>query len=170
MDFKEQLVQSKVVLEGDFTLRSGKKSNKYIEKNLIYCNKDLFKRTIDEMVSMIQPIIDKFDVIVGPEKGGLILAAPIALELNKTFAFTEKHEIDSNNFMVFRDAYLSAIRNKNILIVDDIMTTGGSINRTMDAVINAAGTVIGIVCIWNRGSVSNINDVPVRSIINELIH
>lgn len=169
MNFKEQLIHAGVMLKGDFILRSGKESSIYIEKDLIYCNKELLKRTIDEMVFTIQSLNENFDVIVGPERGGLILAVPLSLELNKTFAFTEKQELHNINFMVFRDVYIDVVKNKNILIVDDIITTGGSINRTMDAIKQAEGIIAGIVCIWNRGNISNVGNVPVHSIINEKV-
>ena len=74
MNFKEQLIHAGVMLKGDFILRSGKESSIYIEKDLIYCNKELLKRTIDEMVFTIQSLNENFDVIVGPERGGLILS------------------------------------------------------------------------------------------------
>lgn len=168
---KKNLKDMGVIKEGTFILRSGKKSNFYIDKDLIYSNPELFKKIIDHLKCKIifNVNTEKFDVIVGPEKGGLVLSAPIALEFNKIFAFTEKKIRQEANSMVFRDVYAEIMKEKRILIVEDIMTTGGSVSKTINAVKKAKGYVVGIVCIWNRGNIDEINSVPVHSVIYEQI-
>lgn len=176
-NLKKTLIKEGVVEKGTFTLRSGKISNIYINKDKIYCNPELFKEVLEQlMLKIIFGVETKnFSVIVGPEKGGLVLASPLAFSLNKIFAFTEKKEFTARTteqtikLMTLRNAYLNAVRNKNILIVEDIITTGGTVSRTIDAVQKAGGNVVGVVCIWSRAGANKVGSVPIYAIIDEKI-
>ena len=100
---------------------------------------------------------DPVDVVVGPALGGIALALCTAKSLTLwrgdvvPWAFAEK---EGEGF-TFRDPYPEYLQDKRVLVVDDILTTGGSIKRTVEAVTRAGGVPIGVGAICNRGRVTS---------------
>ena len=73
--------------------------------------------------------------------------------------------------MKFRRGYDKILKGKKVWIVEDIITTGRSIKRTINAVEKCRGTVVGISAIWNRGiwQPNNLAGCQFFSLINESV-
>ena len=167
-DLIDLLKKNDVVKEGHFKLSSGRHSKLYINKDDIYSNNELFGVVCNMITKLISTKFkDDFDIITGPAIAGAILAGPVSLILRKNFVYPEKkmeiykepyschgelHFRDkiSSMGMEFRRGYDKKIINSRVLIVEDIITTGQSVNQTIDAIKECGGTPIGIVSIWNR--------------------
>lgn len=163
---KEILEERGIIRTGHFQLTSGKHSSQYINKDVIYSNPALFNAIVMKMTRAISPYGNAFDVITGPAIAGAVLAAPISLQfINKVFVYPEK--ID--NEMAFRRGYDNILKGKRIWIVEDIITTGGSIEKTIAAIVKCGGEVVGVSAIWNRGSWSPTVNIPFLSLINEFV-
>lgn len=171
-----------IVKSGHFLLTSGRHSNEYVNKDAIYCIPELFLFIISKIYTTILNNFhtDDFDVITGPAIAGAILAAPVALKLNKIFVYPEKaihseFAEDPNNGVVdtkimnFNRGYDKILKGKRIIIVEDIITTGGSIQMTADAIHLCDGKVVGIVAIWNREEWKAPNEIKLISLINKTI-
>ena len=164
-----------VIKTGHLKLTSGKHSGQYINKDAIYSNPMLFNRVVMKMVRCLDSYINTFDVITGPAIAGAILAASISLQLfDKIFVYPEKVEDDplAGNpdkwaKMDFRRGYDKILKDKRVWIVEDIITTGGSVEKTILAVEKCGGEVAGISAIWNRG-IWRWRDSPL-SLINEFV-
>lgn len=154
---KELLYEYNVIKRGHFLLKSERHSEQYINKDVIYSNPRLFKTTIIKFISLIGDFMPYVDIITGPAVGGSLLALPISLHFNKIFIYPEK----IGNSMVFRRGYDKLLNNKVVWIIEDIVTTGGSIEKTKKAIEDNNGTVYGISCICNRQDYPNI-----KSLIN----
>jgi len=88
----------------------------------------------------------RIEVVVGPTTGGIILAFEVARQLGVRAAYAEKEPTGER---VFRRG--SAIEpDEKVLIVDDIMTKGGSIEAVMSAVAEEGGVVVGIGILVDR--------------------
>ena len=169
-----------VIKTGHFKLTSGKHSGQYINKDAIYSNPILFNRVVMKMVRCLDPYINTFDVITGPAIAGAILAAPISLQLfDKVFVYPEKAvkmgRSENPNFifiesklMKFQRGYDKILKDKRVWIVEDIITTGGSIEMTALAIKKCGGEITGINAIWNRGKWQE-DTIPVLSLINEFV-
>jgi len=162
---KKLLEKQGIIKTGHFQLTSGKHSNLYIDKDAIYSNPVLFDVIIRKMWGKIDNYENEFDVVTGPATAGAILAAPIALVLDKIFVYPEK--ID--NEMVFRRGYDKILKNKRVWLVEDVITTGGSIEKMIIAVKKCGGEVVGISAIWNRESWSPTVNIPFLPLINEFV-
>lgn len=172
---KELFEKYGIIKNGHFKLTSGKHSNQYINKDAIYSNPILFNKVVMKMVRVLDPYINTFDVITGPAIAGAVLAAPISLQLfDKIFVYPEKVEDDplAGNpskwtKMVFRRGYDKILKNKRVWIIEDIITTGSSVEKTIVAIEKCGGKVIGISAIWNRGLWCK--NTRFLSLINEIV-
>lgn len=157
---RDILLNSGAVLEGHFALKSGRHSGVYVNKDEVYTNPS----TIGILACDLgHPFIeDDVEAVVGPAIGGVILAHGTAkfLNLDKKLErgdvglarslFADK---DGDRFIIKR-GYDVYIRGRRVLLVEDIMTSGGSIRATADAVRRVGGEVVGVAAICNRGKVT----------------
>jgi len=92
MSIEKELKAAGVIKKGNFKLRSGKISNFYIDKDRIYGNNVLLRKIIEGMSLEIIFNVgsNRFDVIVVPETGGIVLASPLAYKIWKEICICEK--------------------------------------------------------------------------------
>ena len=95
------------------------------------------------------------DVVCGPAIGGVICAQYTALALGSRCVFTERvvnKQGKTINFEIKR-GYTEFLKNRSVLIVDDVINTGFSVRLTYQAVVEAGGKPLGIGAYVNRGNV-----------------
>jgi orotate phosphoribosyltransferase len=97
-------------------------------------------------------------VVAGPTTGGIILAHEVARQLGVRSLFAEKEGTER----VFRRGF-NIGPGERVLIVDDILTTGGSIREVMEAVTKLGGNVIGIGVLVDRSEKKSSFGVPLFS-------
>lgn len=145
------------LLTGHFVLKSGKHSNQYLNKDVIYPYTDIMEHVGKALSGLaLRNKFTNVQFVAGPEKGGIILAQwtayamwnyigappPLAIYAEKTIGG-----------FGFNRGYAEMIPNKRILLVEDIVTTGGSIIAVKEAIEKLGGIVVGIVALVNRGGV-----------------
>lgn len=129
-----------------------------------YINKDALYMHTEEVSKIGQLFAEKYinqniEVVVGPAIGGIILSQWTARCLTKTIGkevlsvYTEK-AIDGNQ--IFMRGYDDIVKNKRVLIVEDLTTTGGSIVKVINAVKQAGGEIVG-VCVMVNKNQNNVN-------------
>jgi orotate phosphoribosyltransferase len=118
---------------------------------------------------------DLVDVVVGPVLGGIILAQWVTAALNarrttgETLAvYAEKEDAPTGSQFSFRRGYDAHIAGKRILVVEDILTTGGSARKVIELVRQHDGMVIGLSALCNRGGVHthDVGDVPLSTLVS----
>lgn len=144
----EVLIETGVIQEGHFELKSLKHSG-------TYCNLKKLSLFPESMVEVCKILSEKIknetnlaniDVVVGPAVGAIIPAFLVANNLSKLFNFTEKAELG----MRFRDQ--ENIDGKNILVIEDVVTTGGTIQQTIDAIKLCGGNVVYVAVLVDRSA------------------
>ncbi len=150
---KNSLKKHGVVRSGHFELTSGRHSAEYINKDSIFCNPGLFVKTYYTIARGIRPHFKEVNIITGPAIAGALLAMPVCLLFpDLKFVYPEKTFIEETPAMIFRRGYDKIIMAfPFVWIVEDIITTGSSVDKTIKAVEGCGGTVVGVSCIWNRG-------------------
>ncbi len=112
-----------------------------------------FKECIDELVEKFKDC--KIDIVVGPESRGFIFATPIAYILGagfvpvrkpgklpaETLRFTYNLEYGTDSLEIHKD---SIKEGQNVLIVDDLLATGGTMSATAKLVKELGGNVVGL--------------------------
>ena len=170
MALVDKLEIENVIKRGHFLLTSGRHSDVYINKDAIFCNPDLFNDVINIMYMKVHQL--DFDVVTGPAIAGAVLAAPLARNLGKIFVYPEKiingPACPISEGMQFRRGYDKVLKDKKVILIEDIITTGGSVLKTIDAIHECGGTVEKVIAIWNRSKWTT-EHCEVDSIIKETV-
>ncbi len=142
--------------EGHFLLASGLHSPLYWEKFRILQYPHFTERLCRLIAQHFKE--QRIDVVAGPTTGGIILAFETARQLGVRSIFAEKQgetRVFRRDFTIYPD--------ERVLIVDDIMTTGGSIRETVRAVDKLGGAIIGIGVLVDRSQEKIDFNVPLFS-------
>ena len=151
------LADAGVLKEGHFLLASGLHSQYYFEKFRLLEQPAVLTQFCQELAQASQ----KFDpdAICGPTTGGVIIAYEVARLLAKRCLFAEKTE-GGRDFL--RNQRIT--RGETFVVVDDVLTTGGSIRASMEAVTRNGGNVIAVGVLIDRSETSPDFGVPLYSI------
>jgi orotate phosphoribosyltransferase len=145
--------------DGHFVLASGKHSGQYLEKFQVLQWPAHTERLCETIAAWWRSAAP--DTVAGPTTGGIILAHEVARQLGTRAVYAERREDGPGR--VFRRGFQLA-RGEHVLVVDDIMTTGGSVQETIDAVRAAGAEVIGAAVLVDRSGGHASLDVPLRSL------
>ena len=145
--------------EGHFVLASGKHSPKYLEKFQVL----QWPQTTEKLCAAIATRVGALrpETVAGPTTGGIILAHEVARQLGLRAVYAERDEASSRR--VFRRGFQLAA-GERVVVVDDIMTTGGSVHETIDAVRQAGATVIAAAVLVDRSGGGARIDVPLHAL------
>jgi len=137
---------NEALLEGHFRLSSGLHSEKYLQCALVLQYPDIAERLSAALAEKFSKT-EKIDLVIGPALGGITLAYEVARALGARGVFTERQD----GAMVLRRGF--SIKNgERVLVVEDVVTTGGSTKEVIDVVKNSGGIVIGVGVIIDRSS------------------
>ena len=139
------LQQSGALLEGHFLLTSGRHSNRYIEKFRLLERPDLTSQLCAEIARRFAN--DGIECVAGPVTGGIILAFEVARHLGCRAVYAERGE-DGQGFVLRRGFTLRP--GEKVLVVEDIVTTGGSVRQVVETVREAGGDVAGVALLVDR--------------------
>jgi orotate phosphoribosyltransferase len=140
--------ESGALQSGHFLLSSGKHSDRYVEKfNLL--------RRPRETEAVCRGFTEHFrdaniEVVAGPTTGGILLAFEVARQLGVEAAYAERAS-DGSLQREFRRGTTFA-PGARVLLVDDILTTGGSIRETVAALERQNVEIVGIGVLVDRSS------------------
>jgi orotate phosphoribosyltransferase len=109
-------------LEGDFTLRSGKKSKYYVDKYLFGTRPEILKPLAVELSKLLPPL-DSFDRLAGPELGAVTITSVLACEINKPFVLVRKAAKGYGTDKIFEGELKKGER---VVLIEDILTTAGA--------------------------------------------
>ncbi len=137
--------------EGHFVGTSGIHINTYINKDALYTHPKETSRVCELMAEKVKGI--NIDVVVGPAMGGIILSQWTAYHLSNIkkkeilAVYTEKNK---EGAQTFTRGYDKIVSGKNILIVEDAPTTGGSAKKVVEIVGVAGGKVVAVSVMVNK--------------------
>jgi len=137
-------IKETAYLEGDFTLRSGKKSKYYLDKYLFETCPDILKALGAEFAKYIT---DDVTLIAGAELGGVALAAATAIETGKNWIIVRNSKKGYGTGKMIEGVLKD---NDAVLLVEDIATTGGQVLEAAKIITEAGARVSKIVCVIDR--------------------
>ncbi|MEX1158504.1 MAG: orotate phosphoribosyltransferase [Thermomicrobiales bacterium] len=151
--FLRQLEDIGALKRGHFLLASGRHSAQYVEKFDLLRQPRATESACRELITLLGDLSD-VELVVGPTTGGILLAFEIARQLGLPAAYAERASDGASERVFKRGTVIE--RGTNVLVVDDILTTGGSVRETI-AALDAVGAVvraIGLLVDRSGGSVS----------------
>ena len=161
-----------IVSESHFVYSSGRHSSVYINKDALYLHTQTISALCQLMASPYSA--ERVDAVVGPVLGGIVLSQWVAHHLNTSRAggetlaiYAEKGSDSADKQFFFNRGYDIYIPGKNILVVEDVLTTGGSARQVIDIVRRHGGNVIGLSALCNRGNVqpADVGDVAIHTLV-----
>ena len=144
---REQLaaaVKGACYLEGEFTLRSGRKSNYYLDKYRFETRPDIL-RELDRLFA--ERVGPETTTIAGAELGGVALAAAASMAADLPFIIVRNTKKGYGTGNLFEGVLEKGSR---VLVVEDIATTGGQVLEAARAITEAGSKVERIVCVIDR--------------------
>jgi orotate phosphoribosyltransferase len=151
--------KSGALLEGHFRLSSGLHSTGYLQCALVLqdpASAERLGRAIGDRVHDLRPT-----VVLSPALGGVIIGHEVGRALGVRALFAERQD---GALMLRRGFVLS--ESDRVLVVEDVLTTGGSTRETMQVATASGGHVVGVASIVNRSGGRTSFDVPYCSLLS----
>ena len=126
-------------LEGDFVLRSGKRSKYYLDKYLFETRPEILRAIAEEMSKLMPAGVDR---IAGTELGAVALAAALSLKTDLPFVIARKATKDYGTSKAIEGVFEPG---EKIVLVEDIMTTGGAALNAADVLKEAGLDVVLVI-------------------------
>ena len=139
------LKSTEALLDGHFILTSGRHSSTYFQ-----CAKVL--QYPEYLTAFSIMISDRFvntkpDIIISPAIGGIVLSTEVGVQLGCKSIFSERQ----NGKMILRRGF-EIIKSQKVLIVEDVITTGGSVKEVMDLVLASDALIVGLGVLVDRSN------------------
>ncbi len=141
------LKETNALLEGHFILSSGLHSKQYIQCAKLLSFPKAAEKICSSLCEKVNKSIEKIDIILTPAIGGIVIGYEVGRQLNKETIFAER----SNNNLELRRGF-NIPNQSNVLIVEDVITTGKSALECAEIVKSCNANVVGYACIVDRSS------------------
>jgi len=157
-DVKQLLLDTGAILEGHFLLTSGLHSPMYVEKFQVL-------QYPEHTAGMCAALAEKFaadqvELVIGPMTGGILLAHEVGKNLKTRAIFTERE----NGKMTLRRGF-TIKPGERVLIVEDIVTTGGSVKEVLEVVRKHGGIAVGVGLLVDRSGGTVDFGIPAKSLL-----
>lgn len=116
-------IKAAAYLEGDFVLRSGKKSKYYLDKYLFETKSSVLEMLASEFAKKIKKDYPEVDVIAAPELGAVAIAAAVSIKTGIDFVIVRKEQ---KEYGTSKRIEGSLTEKKKVLLLEDILTTAGA--------------------------------------------
>lgn len=156
----DTLKASHALKEGHFLLASGRHSDRYVEKFDLLRRPAAAERACRQFADRFRD--ERIDVVAGPTTGGVILAFETARQLGVMAAYAERAS-DGGSAREFRRG-ASFEPGSRVLVVDDILTTGGSIRETLSALAAHPVDVVAVGVLVDRSNGAFDPGVPLHAL------
>ena len=147
------------ILDGHFLLTSGKHSNVYIEKFRILENPNSLDQVCEAMAGIVQG--QGVDIVLGAAIGGILISGGVGRHLEKKHIFAER----INGKMKLRRGF-SISNGERVMIVEDIITTGGSVFELINLADELSAEIVHVVNLVDRSQIGIDFGYPSTALLN----
>ncbi|MDR1891947.1 MAG: orotate phosphoribosyltransferase [Oscillospiraceae bacterium] len=154
------LKEAGVLLEGHFLLTSGRHSNKYLQCAGIFRKAKYSEELCRALAEQFAE--DGIDLVIGPALGAVLMSYEVARQLGAENFFAER---DKEGVMSLRRGF-SIAPDRRVLVVEDVVTTGGSVKEVLALVEAAGGVVAGVGAVVDRTGGKIDFGVPFKAVLS----
>jgi orotate phosphoribosyltransferase len=150
--------ESGALLEGHFRLSSGLHSERYLQSAVVLQHPEYAAQlgaAIADRVRAFNP-----NVVLSPALGGIVIGQEVGRALGVRAIFAERQE----GRLALRRGFTMTSADRAV-VVEDVITTGGSTRETMDVAAASGATIVSAASIIDRGTQSGRLDVPLFSLV-----
>jgi orotate phosphoribosyltransferase len=142
-----------ILLDQHFVYTSGKHGPGYYNMDLLYPDTALTSRI---GALLVDPFRGRFDTIAGPAVGGIALAVLAGAAAATTHPAVRAVWADKtgSGFIFERAGFVDHLAHRRVLVVEDLLTTGGSVAKVCRLIEGHGGRVIGVSVICNLGGIA----------------
>lgn len=133
------------VLKGHFKLTSGRHSDTYMQCAKLFVDTKASEMLCKELAAKLKDV--ECNIVVSPAVGGILMGYEMARQLNVPNIFAERE----NGVMTFRRGF-ALPENAKVIVVEDVVTTGGSVKEVVKLVQDAGCTVSAVASIVDRSN------------------
>lgn len=151
--------ESGAMLKGHFLLTSGRHSDVYFEKFTILRQPPYVEKLCSMMADLFRD--DNVELVVGPTTGGVLIAYEVAKHLGTDSIYAEAG--DDGKSRIFKRGF-SIDPGTRVLIVDDILTTGRSVNEVIDLSLSYKAEIVGLGLMLDRSGGKTKFDYPLKAL------
>ncbi len=155
----EILKEAGVLLEGHFRLTSGRHSNRYLQCARIFRNVKYSEELCAALAEHFAD--DNIELVIGPALGAVQMAYEVSRHLKVENFFAERED----GKMTLRRGF-QVQPGQRVLVVEDVVTTGGSVREVMEIVREQGGVVAGVGSIVDRTGGKIDFGVPFKAVIS----
>jgi orotate phosphoribosyltransferase len=141
----EIFTKSKALLTGHFRLTSGRHSSRYMQCAQVLQYPEYASRLCRDLAERFAGV--KVDTVIGPALGGIIVAYEVGRAMGVRTIFTEREQ----GIMSLRRGFIIEPGEK-VLVVEDVVTTGGSVKEVIEVVRQKGGEVVGVGVLVDRSN------------------
>ena len=150
--------KTKAFLEGHFLLSSGLHSSKYVQCAIVLQYPTYAAYLAKNLASKFNS--KKIDVVVSPAIGGIVIGQEVGRALGKRSIFAERQE----GQLTLRRGF-DLKKGEQVLVVEDVLTTGGSVKEIIKIVNKVGAKLAGVGCMIDRTSKKLNFKVPMNSLM-----
>jgi len=152
-DSLKVLKKTRALLEGHFILSSGLHSDQYVQCAKLLSNPKQAELICSSLCEKIKQVYKKIDIILSPAIGGIIAGYEVGRQLSIQTIFAER----LNGKLILRRGF-EILKNTNVLIIEDVITTGKSALECYEIIKNNNSKLVGFACIIDRST----NEVSIK--------
>ncbi len=145
--------------EGHFILASGKHSAYYVKKGKLVQHPWELQRMIEQAVPGIEAL-GGVDVVLSPAMGGVPVGQQVGLAIHARTIYAERNAA-TNQLELKRGFEIQP--GERLLLVEDVITTGGTLLELTDFIESQGGVVAGVFVVVNRSGKATVGEYPVVS-------
>ena len=157
MDLLAQLRATGALLEGHFLLRSGLHSRQFLQCALLLQHARLAADLCGLLAERVRYL--SFPTVISTALGGIPVGQELARQLGRRHVYTEK---EGKRLFLGR---FTVAPGEELLVAEDVVTTGGAVREVMDVARRAGGRIVGIACLVDRSPEPIDFGVPLFSLL-----
>jgi len=138
------LQDAHAIMTGHFRLTSGRHSDRYVQCARVLEDPALVTRLANAIVERLGE--RRVDLVASPAVGGIVIGFAVAQALGVKFIFSERQD----GKMTFRRGF-EVPEGARVLVVEDVVTTGGSVAEVIELVRGAGGSPVAVASLIDRG-------------------